>query len=446
MSEWIPRWSGSIERVVATGLLVGAPACITGHADCVDRLDVCDIALESCQQHVYVQTACAREFEGREAPFVREITRDEFEELLRGDDDPTAEEERADAQMAAALRMVSLLDPTATSSEDAAIAAYASNVLAFYSRDDRSITIIETNLSDDDEETAVFVLSHEFVHAQQDIDVGLQDFFDEFSTSADSDTATRSVSEGEAMVFSNLTMARMPGARIERDGFEAYFADQKAELRDAAADPALADYTTLRTSFPYPFGGDFVMRTWYDGGRDGVLALYDDPPRSTAEVMRSLGDESGEVDIDIPSSTLGTLPDGWSTISDETFGGWIVFAVARRHALNESDADAIAKDWRGDRWIVVGGPTEAEFAFGWTVRFGSSAGAQSFERIGEQMPPEGVWSVTREGEDVTIVGAADETSLSTWQDAFQASVEPAPSFRSAPRGAERRWDVQWTNR
>jgi hypothetical protein len=423
-------------------VLVEGAACISGHGDCVERLEVCDIALESCQQHVFTQTACAREFDGRDAPIVHEISRNDFADLLRDDEEPTADEVRADAQEAASERMLSLLAPGATSSEDAAIESYASNVLAFYSRDDQSVTIIETNLADADEETSVFVLSHEFVHAQQDVDVGLQDYFDEFATTADSDTATRSISEGEAMLFANLTMARMPGARIDTEAFDDYYEDSQDDLRAAAEDPAAADYTTLAASFPYPFGGQLVTHRWYDKGRLGVLDLYDDPPRSTAEILSVLaGDKNAEVDVDIPASSFGTLPDGWSLVGDETLGAWIVYAVALRNGVSAADADALAKAWLGDRLIVVGGPAETDVALGWTVRFRSGSAAAAFAMIGDVPPPEGVRSVEQTDDDVVLVAAVDDDALATWQASFEpASVEPAPFLRSQSGRTGRRWD------
>ncbi len=442
MSDWKPGWSRWIGRTVASLVLIESNACIRSPGECGERIEICDIALESCQRHVFEQTACAREFDGSDVPHVHEISRDEFADLLRDDDEPTEDEIRSDAQVAASQRMLSLLAPGETSSEDAAIESYASNVLAFYTRDDRSVTIIETNLADADEETAVFVLSHEFVHAQQDVDIGLQAYFDEFSTTADSDTATRAISEGEAVLFSNLTMTRRPGVRLTEDDFDQYYAEQQSDLRAAAADSMAADYTTLASSFPYPFGGELVTNRWYDAGRDGVLDYYDDPPRSTAEI---LGGESPE--IDIPGSTFGTLPDGWTIVSDETLGAWIVYAVARRNGVVAADADALAQDWRGDRLLVVGGPTDADVAYGWTVRFGSGDGAAAFAAIGAELPPEGVRSVERVDDDVVVVGAVDDASLSTWQEAFEAAtVESAPFLRAQTSRAGRRWDAQWTNR
>lgn len=424
-----PRTTG----LFALALLAALPACQEDDP-CEEPLQACDISSAGCREHVFVQTACAREHAGRTVPTVHTITRSEFEEFLRDEPEPTAEEARSDAQTATALRMLDLLPPGTTSSNEAAIEAYARNVLAFYSRSDASITIVETNLGDVDRETSVFVLSHEFVHAQQDVDVGLQDFFDAHVTSSDSNTAIRSVTEGEAVLFSNVTMARQPGLSITADVFDAYYAEQQAGLREAAAGASDAAYTDLSTSFPYPFGGQLVTERWLADGFEGVLDVYDDPPISTATVLRTLaGAEPANV-LDLPALSAGALPEGWTIVAEDTLGAWILFAVARRSGFDEATAEDWAEDWAGDRVLVAGGPTEPEVALAWTLRFGSDASAEGFAAIADAAPPEGVRSVRRDGHDVTLVMAADAESLALWEGTFEtATLEPAPSLRSTSR-------------
>jgi len=435
-SSHAPR-SAHAGTLVGLALLAVGPAC--GDEDpCEQPLQLCDIASAGCREHVFVQTACARGHTGGTAPIVHTITRDEFVEILHSENEPDAEAQRIDAQSAAALRMLDLLPPGETSSNEAAIEAYAHNVLAFYSRSDTSVTIVETNLGDVDRETSVFVLSHEFVHAQQDVDVGLQDFFDAYVTSTDSNTAIRSVTEGEAVLFSNVTMARLPDKSITAEVFAQYYADAQAGLREAAAGESDAAYTELSSSFPYPFGGELVTNRWLVDGIEGVLALYDDPPLSTATVLRTLAGAEPANLPDQPALSTGPLPEGWTIVSDDTLGAWILFAVARRSDFAEDLATELAEDWAGDHLLVAGGPTAAEVALAWTLRFGSDTSAERFAEIADVKPPEGVRSVEHDGHDVTLVMAADEDSLALWQGTFETAVlEPAPSLRSddVPRSA-----------
>ncbi len=420
-------------RLAALAGLLCAPLACSDDDACEEELGICDIASASCREHVFVQTACARGHQGRTVPTVYTITRDEFEALLRSGDEPTAEQRRMDAQTAAALRMLDLLPAGTTSSEEAAIQAYARNVLAFYSRSDASVTIVETNLGDVERDTSVFVLSHEFVHAQQDIDVGLQDFFDEYATSSDSSTALRSVTEGEAVLFSNVTMARQPGASIDAGLFEVYYAQQQQGLRDAAASESDASYTDISSAFPYPFGGELVTDRWLAEGSAGVLELYEDPPLSTATVMRTVaGAEPANV-VDLPALSANTIPEGWAIVADDTIGAWILFAVARRSGFVESSANDLAEDWAGDHILVAGGPTDTDVALAWTLRFGAEASAVRFAEIEASNPPEGVRSVRQSGHDVTLLMAVDEEALALWEPIFEtAIVEADPGFRSAP--------------
>jgi hypothetical protein len=420
------------------GLALGAlPLACGDDRECEEPLKVCDIGSAGCREHVFVQTACARGHDGRTVPTVYTITRDEFEDLLRGDEEPTAEQLRIDAQTAAALRMLDLLPAGQTSNNEAAIESYAHNVLAFYSRGDASVTIVETNLGSVDRETSVFVLSHEFVHAQQDVDVGLQDFFDAHSTSSDSNAALRSITEGEAVLFSNVTMARQPGASITPELFHEYYAQQQQGLREAAAgstDPAdEAAYTDLSSSFPYSFGGQLVTDRWLSEGDGGVLDLYDDPPLSTATILRTLAGAEPANLLDLPSLSADALPEGWSIVAEDTLGAWILFAVARRSGFQEATANELAEDWAGDHLLVAGGPTDADVALAWTLRFGSEGSAERFAEVQATAPPEGVRSVQQAGRDVTLVMAVDAEALALWEGTFEAAVVlPGPSLRSVP--------------
>ncbi|MCA9710543.1 MAG: hypothetical protein KDK70_32175 [Myxococcales bacterium] len=416
------------------GLLVLLGGCADDD-DCEEPLEICDIASADCREHVFVQTACARGHEGRTVPPVQSITRSEFEDFLRAGDEPTAEQQRLDAQRATALRMLALLPPGEASSDEAAIAAYAASVLAFYSRTDGSVTIVETNLGDVNPDVSVFVLSHEFVHAQQDVDIGLQEFFDEHATSADASTATRSVTEGEAVHYSNLTMARQPGAEVTEEIFEAYYAEQQQDLRDAAAGASSTAYTDLSSTFPYPFGGELVTDRWLAEGNAGVRAIYDDPPGSTAAILRTLAGDDPRDEVDVPALLADPLPEGWAAVADDTLGAWILYALARRSGIDGTTAEAMAEDWAGDRILVVGGSTGADVAVAWTIRFFSEASAQALTGIEAVPPPEGVRSVRVQGRDVTMVLAVDADALTQWEGTFQtAATAEASSFRQAPAG------------
>ncbi|MCH9682062.1 MAG: hypothetical protein K0V04_11550, partial [Deltaproteobacteria bacterium] len=366
-----------------------------------------------------------------DVPPVATITRSEFEELLRADEAPTEQEQRADAQRATALRMLALLPAGQSSSDEAAIAAYASNVLAFYTRSNATVTIVETNLGDVSLESSVAVLSHEFVHAQQDVDVDLQDFFDANVDSADSLSATRSITEGEAVLHTSLTMARQPGAYVDAELFERFFSAQQQSLRESAAGEgeAAAQYTDISSSFPYPFGGQLVTDVWLADGNAAVLDLYDSPPGSTAAVLRTLAGREPGGAVEPPPLGITTVPDGWSVVAEDVLGAWILFAVARRSGFVESSATAMAEDWAGDRIFVLGGATEAEAAMAWSIRFGTEDLAEQFAGIQDAVPPEGVRAVEVDGRDVTLIMAPDDDMLELALGTFEAAVvEPGQSF------------------
>lgn len=404
------------------GLALAPTAC--ADEDCEEDLRICDIGSGECQEHVFVQTACARGHAARLPPTVHTITRDQLEDLLRGDEPPTPEQQLLDAQIATSLRMLALLPQGETSSEEAAIQAYAQSVLAFYSRSDRSVTIVETNLGDDPE-TEVFVLSHEFVHAQQDNDVGLQDFFDANATSTDSATATRSVTEGEAVHYSNLTLARQPGFSITEGIYADYYEQQQQGLREAAAgnvDPqSELALTNLSSLFPYPFGGQLVTNRWFDEGDVGVLELYDDPPPSTAAVLRTLAGDA-PLPIEPVTVSMGELPAGFEVIADDVMGAWILYAFVLRHGITEPTASSIVEGWQGDQLVVAGGEGELDVAVAWTVRLADANLAQALANVDGVAPREGARSVRLSDRTVTMVSVQDAADLPQWEGVFPAAT------------------------
>ncbi len=413
------------------GLLCAPLAC--ADEPCEDNLQVCDIGSADCQLHVFEQTACARGHQSDAVPSVDTITRSEFEEFLRSGEEPTAEQQRTDAQIATALRMLALLPQGTTSNEEAAIAAYAANVLAFYSRTDASVTIISTNLGDVDDDTAVFILSHEFVHAQQDVDIGLQPLFDEHATSGDASTAVRCLTEGEAVHYSNVTMARQRGAAITAEIFDEYYAElQESSRALAAGEGSDGSYTEVSSIFPYYFGGELVTDRWFRDGNGGVLSMYDDPPDSTAAVLRTLADDAA-VALDNPTISAEPMPAGWSIVADDVLGAWVLYAYARRLGLSDEEADGLARTWVGDRILVAGGATEGEVAVIWTIRFADDAGpALLAGRTGN--PPEGVMSVAQNNRDVSLVLAVDDPTLMLWESTFETAATVESTDRSFRRG------------
>ncbi len=405
------------------------PVLLVGGA-CGDRnycrnntLQICDIDSLECQDQVFRQTACARNHPGEQAPTVFSITRSEFEDLLRRGGEPTAAQVLADGQRATSLRMLTLLPAGSTSNEEASIQALVDSVIAFYTREDQTVTIISSNVRDD--ETGVFVLSHEFVHAQQDVDFGLDDFFSDHATSTDSVIGVRSVTEGEAVHYSNLTMSRRPGVELDQAIYDDYYAGQHDQLEFSTADP-MVGFTELTSIFPYPFGGQMVTDRWFDRGDLGVHEFYDEPPRSAAEVLALIGGDPAPAP-DVPMLTMGSLPAGWEAVVEDTLGSWLVFAVAQRLGLDEGTARALRSDWRGDHLLVAGGATETEVALAWRIRWGSESSATAFAGIDASTAPEGAMSITADGRDATVVIAGDPAMLETWEETFAATVDATPS-------------------
>ena len=170
---------------------------------------------------------------------------------------------------------------------------------------------------------------------------------------------------------------------------------------------------------------------FYAEGHAGVLGLYDEPPRSSGEVMRRNGGLEA-LRLDLPTVGNGPLPEGYEQVAFDSLGAWVVYAVARRGGLSEEQANALALDWVGDSIVVMGGATEAEVAVAWRVRFSQPASAELLAQIDQVPPPEGARSIRVRDHDVQLVLSADETRLAEWEEVFPvAQVEPVQGFRAA---------------
>src|SRR5574341_834015 len=158
---------------------------------------------------------------------------------------------------------------------------YSENIAGYYDPETQQIYVISQNTSLN--ATDEWTYSHEFTHALQDQHFDLSDFlhYDDPDWSvihADEALARTALIEGDAMVTSNLYLAR-------------YFTDEQwAELVSAqtTASPLLesAPPALIRQFyFPYAHGLTFVQALYDYGGFELVNQAYADPPTTTEQIL-----------------------------------------------------------------------------------------------------------------------------------------------------------------
>lgn len=382
-------------------------------------LELCNIEATECQEHVFQVTACVRGFATMEPPSVRTISVEEYQDMLMASE-LSESEKNQDAQLTILFKMLRFLPENISSNNEADIADQAAHVAAYYSTQTQEVTIIDHD-EPFEQKTAVYILSHEFVHAQQDIDIGIASFVHDFATTSDQFLAVLSLIEGEAVHYSNLALAQMPDATITHEQFMAYYDSWQAELIESANDPDEV-YQTITNSFPYPFGGDYFTNAWYTEGSEAAFALYEAPPLSTATLMRASQGLSANP-IETISAPEPPLPDHYKITIDDTLGAWMLYIFLVRNGIETDLAWSSAHSARGDLALLATPETGDDIAFRWQIRWADSDTPQLLAQELMMTSPAygGAWSVVAHGPELSLLAVSNPDDLQTWIQIFEQS-------------------------
>jgi hypothetical protein len=200
-------------------------------------------------------------------------------------------------------------------------------------------------------------LAHELVHALQDRLVGLDRFLGGRVGHGDEDIARQALVEGEAVALAHEL-------NLRRDGRELASLPDVAELqraiRASVTGPVLARaprYLRTMLTFPYASGVGFVhafrqRRPWA-----ALSALYQDPPRSSAQILhpeRYFDRREDPAPLTLPD-LAAQLPAGSRKLIENELGEIGLSEVLRRFLGEAVDAAG----WRGDRYALWDVPAGA---------------------------------------------------------------------------------------
>jgi hypothetical protein len=197
-------------------------------------------------------------------------------------------------------------------------------------------------------------LAHELVHALQDRLVDLDRFLGAAPDRGDEALARQSLVEGEAVAVSQDLALRREG----RD-FAALpdVAGLAQTIRSSATGPVLARApAVVRTmlTFPYASGVGFVHAFRQRHPWTELSAVYQDPPRSSAQILHPelyLDRRQDPVPVTLPDVAL-LMPGGSRLVTEDELGEIGVAEVLRRAAGDVVDAPG----WRGDRYALWDAP------------------------------------------------------------------------------------------
>jgi hypothetical protein len=382
------------------------------------ELEPCNVAHDECQLDIYYALLRLRgdgadPFLG--VPPIRTLTVEEYELELRGGkpapppEPPPEEGEKEEPPKEVevnpwdvTLQLLDLIEPKVPSTEQG-VANKRNHVAAYYSSDTRTVTVIDRGYERNDFwDTAL--LTHELVHALQDDELSGWD-----PESIDALNVRRSMIEGEASLYEDLTVLAMRGReRTEqewRDLYERRIEEQRGALPYERSVYLAAEWLV------YPLGANRLIDGFLDGGNAAIRHVLGDPPRSSAElILFDTGKQTGQraplsCDVELPG------PDFARVFHDE-FGALHVYGFLAKAGLDVDDAWKLASHLTDDRISIYFDREAKAVAASWRQRFGHEDDAR---RIVDALAgPERTFTVAADHGDLLVRVSNREGLLDDW--------------------------------
>jgi hypothetical protein len=288
-------------------------------------------------------------------------------------------------------------------------------------------------------------LAHEFTHALQDQYFDLQSIESEVENNGDQSLAVQALIEGDA----TLTMVLYARQYLSLDELVTLQTSGQVGTLDRA--PLVV---RDELSFPYNEGSLFAFSLFLDGGFEAVNQAFQDPPRSTEQILHPEKYLARERPVEVQLPDLAAaLGAGWTELRTDVLGE-LDMRILLRQFGSESAALAGSAGWGGDRFSLLEGPSgklalvmgttwddqsEAseffnEFAKGVRGRYGNRA-----RRVQEAAStvlwstPNGPLHLQQSGAQINVVYAPDDVTLQPLLAALGGA--PAPATRTAPSPA-----------
>ncbi len=306
------------------------------------------------------RAAEARGLEPNEKVSEGTLTRDELAAFYEEAEAQTREEDEQEAEaMTIAFRLLHLIGP-----EDDLLDLYAgmlsSQVIGLYSTDEDELVLIgdgELEIDLEDE----FVLAHEYVHSFQDAAFDLDRLEELQKKEAEERHNTEYSTTIEALMEGDATMSAIEyvGLSLGEAGSIDWLleaAGGASGFEDGESFPlALQRYL----NFPYLEGSRFVLYLWAKGGWEEVNGAYENPPRTTEQILHPEKYLAGEEADDLKLPDLsGDLGEGWQQIDDSTFGEFDVYNYLMTALEMDELAGQAAEGWGGGRIAVYANEEE----------------------------------------------------------------------------------------
>lgn len=235
-----------------------------------------------------------------------------------------------------------------------------------------------------DKKDAGAVLAHELTHILQGEYFKIPE-----PTRRDEEQAISALVEGDADLMASHYLLENWGTY--KKGFsESYF------------DPLIALWL-----FPYIHGKPFIEYVYKKEGWSGVNSLYEDPPRSTAEILHPEKYLNGWRPINISSPI--SRESGWRLVMQDTLGEYFIRQMLRAH-LPGDVANRSAEGWCGD--LIQLYEKEGGYVVKWRIAWEAGAEADEFlesfqsllKEVGAIRTSNNLWKTDVETIEIQVFG------------------------------------------
>lgn len=333
-----------------------------------------------------------------------------------------ANEEQTDhAAVAAESRL--LVDmgmlPAGSSLEQMELGLDSSQVIGFYDPVSKGLYVLSQSGGVGPLQKITF--SHEFTHALQDQNFGLDKLALDTPDESDRDLARTALPEGDATLSMTQWSSRyMTLAELLEVAGDSGAAAQQQQLD--AAPPILRE--TLE--FPYFQGLSFVEGVYSQGGWSAVDRLYSNPPASTSQILHPELYVQGVEPIAVSVPAVPASLSGWKLTTQDTLGEFELGVWLKGAGERNSGAASAVTEWAGDRVGLYEGPGGV-WAVVLVTAWRSTAGAGAFEAaartlLGQMGEASRVCAQTGAGAGAGV--AAGETVVLASDSSFVADFAP----------------------
>jgi hypothetical protein len=241
---------------------------------------------------------------------------------------------------------------------------------------------------------SAMVVAHELTHALQDQHFAIDKMLKRVKDNDDRSLALKCVAEGDATLAGFAYIA----GPLQQNKVDALV----NKLQTLPADPGAKRHNIpmavrVPMLFEYSSGSRFAAEAWRRGGWRAVDQLYQNPPRSSQQIMQpELYFDRPTPPVRIELNGYQALLAGWKKVDDDTYGELLLSLIFQQNLPANAKDFATLSKWAGDRIITL--RQGEELTLLWLIAFRDRTSAEEFaqayskvlEELGARSNPHGV--------------------------------------------------------